>query len=947
MKNNNINIDKIIDNLQKDFLIDHINNKNGLVINKNLLPNNDNLVKDFDFNSFVCDFETSKYQIPKRNIKHKNKNYIGYICIFTFALLSSKSKLIQHNKQDRKKYIGVNEKDFNPYVYDCLDKQNLFFDCLNEMIEIIKKKNKNNKTIYLWFHNSSNFDSYYILDQLIKNNYVCNYDNLDNKNIKLFKCLANSKIGLLNLSFFYNGYEFIIKDSYKFTFNSIDNLGNMIGIKKLIDIGKEFYNSNYIKDLNLDQRKQYKNYAIRDIEILFNILPLWNNLIDLEKPHYLTLQSICIRQFKKLCENKKDLLKIDYEKWTNKHYKGGLTLLNPIYKSKIIENVKSYDINSSYPSSMLQLLPTYEIEPLNNINFNEWKELYKKFETYIKNNNIVSLLHLFKYSNDNKIGYLIDLINSYQDYLQQFFNNDKKLLDHIINNFNHYDKVTQDKLINKYFIKKLDNQLQKKYFHNLYFKKIIDLNIIYHYEINFLEQLNLLEPLYKYNDLFNNNFINPNNIIKLHELKIIKMKIKKDFPPLFPIPNKENEFYKTYEFKKDINNTTFILWDKELEYYQKFYNIEFEIINTRYFKQGLIFKEYVEYYYNQKANLSFENVIIDIILNYLEQQNKTLLNNNLNEFKQYWLNENNKMLIKSINDYEKEIQTLINYYCFNCDHNKQELKELLKQQKINNKVKINVVKLFLNSLYGKFGQDPHHKKYLYLNNNILKDCKNIEITKPLEQLKKNDSIYIYENINNELEKIEYKIQTIKNNLNKENVYIFECLERHINIKQANNIFIASYITMLSRLKLYDLIYELKNDFIYCDTDSVKTFKTIDKKYIDNLELGKWKHEYTTKFFKCLGAKRYIATNNKDNIHLDPKTKIKISSFNMFDKIVSLNDFKIGIELKRNGKIMSDNNTPIIYEKIYTLKDKKIECVNSNDNDLDNELIFNFDLENWE
>lgn len=109
-----------------------------------------------------------------------------------------------------------------------------------------------------------------------------------------------------------------------------------------------------------------------------------------------------------------------------------------------------------------------------------------------------------------------------------------------------------------------------------------------------------------------------------------------------------------------------------------------------------------------------------------------------------------------------------------------------------------------------------------------------------------------------------------------------------------------FVTAIARSNLWRGIFELKDDYIYSDTDSVK-FKNIEqhKKFFDNdnkeIEkklnkmcehykidksliypknkkgvvclLGVWDYEGTYKIFKTLGAKRYIYIDDKYNLHI--------------------------------------------------------------------------------
>lgn len=52
-------------------------------------------------------------------------------------------------------------------------------------------------------------------------------------------------------------------------------------------------------------------------------------------------------------------LSLEWHKWCKPAYKGGWSYLNPIYRAKVLENIKVYDINSLYPWVMRNCLLPY------------------------------------------------------------------------------------------------------------------------------------------------------------------------------------------------------------------------------------------------------------------------------------------------------------------------------------------------------------------------------------------------------------------------------------------------------------------------------------------------------------------------------------------------------------------------------------------------------------
>lgn len=191
-------------------------------------------------------------------------------------------------------------------------------------------------------------------------------------------------------------------------------------------------------------------------------------------------------------------------------------------------------------------------------------------------------------------------------------------------------------------------------------------------------------------------------------------------------------------------------------------------------------------------------------------------------------------------------------------------------------------KLMMNSLYGKFGQKPFFPKW-YITEADYEKHEQIEVEKKF-----------------------YRVLTEKNKIfpNK-NLYNIVEIDEAGNDKipaDVNNNFVASFITAAVRCKLFELIYDLKDKFLYSDTDSIYCIGEIPPRYINAHELGKWKLERTDNYFKYLKAKCYIVS--KDFIISSDKSKTKITIAgasdysNLYNK--TLNDFTYNITLGKKA-----------------------------------------------
>ena len=127
---------------------------------------------------------------------------------------------------------------------------------------------------------------------------------------------------------------------------------------------------------------------------------------------------------------------------------------------------------------------------------------------------------------------------------------------------------------------------------------------------------------------------------------------------------------------------------------------------------------------------------------------------------------------------------------------------------------------------------------------------------------------------------------------------------------------AIYTCARARFDLYQMIKRVGKDFIYCDTDSVKTFKkTADRvlkdfpECFDNNEIGKWKDEGNYSKAKFLRQKTYCYIENGEN----ELNFVACGITNDVKKLLNENNFDIGTEIsvkdveEYNEKHKNDEN----------------------------------------
>ena len=237
--------------------------------------------------------------------------------------------------------------------------------------------------------------------------------------------------------------------------------------------------------------------------------------------------------------------------------------------------------------------------------------------------------------------------------------------------------------------------------------------------------------------------------------------------------------------------------------------------------------------------------------------------------------------------------------------------DINKLEKRKNEGLYNIIKIILNSFWGKFGQRPNLKQ--------IKFCRE---EKELWDLLIDQSVNIksIDFLNDNLAQIEF-------NQNDEFV-----------IPSSNtNIFIAIFTTAHARLKLYEALFNLGERVLYYDTDSVIY---IHKDGLYEPEFGEYLGQYKDEvggndhitIFASGGPKNYgfITQNGKvefkvRGFSLKPESKTMLN-FDVMREMIKSNDFEskipidMGTTIKRNKLTWSLKTTPnskdyrILYDK---------------------------------
>lgn len=252
----------------------------------------------------------------------------------------------------------------------------VFFNYLTSRLE---------NNIICYFHNLS-FDGEFIIWYLIENNFTPKYvTNIVDLNDFEFSHLTADNGSIYNIIVKRNDQIIEFRCSYKLMPVSIKALGVLVGVNKL---DEEYDYDTYHDYTDISQVNPIDiEYINNDVEIM---------RLSLLKAFELGINSMTIASssYKNWLSKNFMFAKTNLNKPTDEEtnniitlsYRGGMTYLNPIKKETIFYNCKSYDVNSLYPSVMLDNTMPYgdpQTVDFNKINIYK-KVLLKIYINYAK-----------------------------------------------------------------------------------------------------------------------------------------------------------------------------------------------------------------------------------------------------------------------------------------------------------------------------------------------------------------------------------------------------------------------------------------------------------------------------------------------------------------------------------------------------------------------------------
>ena len=206
-----------------------------------------------------------------------------------------------------------------------------------------------NGEFVVYFHNLS-FDGEFINWYLLENNYT--YAEKDQMKVKTFNSIIDESGSIYMIKVMLTDTCIVnFKCSYKLFPKSIEDIGEMVGVKKL----NETHNYEEIKDYKSldDLTEEEKMYINNDVSIMCKLI----TYLDSIGINAITMSSSAYKNWRMdkyfLCKNQ--FIKDENEEINEiirKSYRGGITKVNEKYKDKDFYDVISFDVNSLYPSVM-------------------------------------------------------------------------------------------------------------------------------------------------------------------------------------------------------------------------------------------------------------------------------------------------------------------------------------------------------------------------------------------------------------------------------------------------------------------------------------------------------------------------------------------------------------------------------------------------------------------
>ena len=275
----------------------------------------------------------------------------------------------------------------------------------------------------VYFHNLS-FDGDFIAKRLEQLKFKYDVFGLCEIPNSFYVFRNGARIYYLKANF--NGHIITFKCSLLMLNSSIKSLGKDLGLQKLFDGQKDFYDVEPFKSLD-EVPKKYLDYIYNDVLIAQTAMNKLNELVEHKKWlskgsvfDYLTITAL----YQSLTLNNKIIKDAGKYMWISKRnydigrklLRGGLCQFNPIYQGEhTVDNVVMIDINSAYPSFMNGVLPFGEGVDLDSNNkIKVYHLLVKEVEILRKHNNIICFPNMTNQYDEEEFNNVFNVKRSYK-----------------------------------------------------------------------------------------------------------------------------------------------------------------------------------------------------------------------------------------------------------------------------------------------------------------------------------------------------------------------------------------------------------------------------------------------------------------------------------------------------------------------------------------------------
>ena len=246
----------------------------------------------------------------------------------------------------------VDESDCRVWAYAICEIGNIENFIYGNNIEDFIKWCSNSKENYILYFHNLKFDGEYIISYLLHNGYEVIKDKKERRD-KTFSCLISEMGMFYSIEIYFKVgkskvNKVTIYDSLKILNFSVEKIAKDfdLPIRKLEIDYKEYREIGHILT------KEEVDYIRNDVEIMARALEIMFN----ENLTRMTIGSNALNNYREMTDSFSRYypeLPYEIDKDIRQSYRGGFTYLNPLYKDKEVNEGIVLDVNSLYPSVMM------------------------------------------------------------------------------------------------------------------------------------------------------------------------------------------------------------------------------------------------------------------------------------------------------------------------------------------------------------------------------------------------------------------------------------------------------------------------------------------------------------------------------------------------------------------------------------------------------------------